>query len=64
MNAEDLVIYDNGECEEVEHVGKVVPDVGVTIFSTAFCVEAVGLRYTTRFVVASDKVYAVWVAQF
>ena len=31
--AKYLIIYDYRKCEEVEHVGKVVPHVGITIFA-------------------------------
>lgn len=41
MYAEDIVIYDDGECEEVEHVCEVVPDVGIAVFAAALGVEAV-----------------------
>lgn len=64
VHAEDLVVDDDGEGEVVEHVCEVVPDVGVAVFARAFGVEAVGLRYAARFVVAADEVDAVWVAQF
>lgn len=64
MDAEDLVVDDDAEGEEVEHVREVVPDVGVAVFAIAFGVEAVGLGDATRFVVAADQVYAVGVAEF
>ena len=41
-----------------------MPNVGVAVFATAFCVEAVGLRDASRFVVAPDQVHAVRVSQF
>ena len=64
MHAEYLVVDDDGEGEEVEHVGEVVPDVSVAVFAVAFSVEAVGLGDTTGLVVAADKVHAGGVAQF
>ena len=54
VHAEDLVVDDDGQGEEVEHVGEVVPDVGVAVFAVAFGVEAVGLRYASGLVVAAD----------
>ena len=64
VHAEDLVVDDDGEGEEVEHVGEVVPDVGVAVLAVAFGVEAVGLRHTAGLVVAADQVHARRVAQF
>lgn len=64
MHTEDLVVDDDAEGEEVEHVGEVVPDVGVAVFASAFGVEAVGLGDAAGFVVAADEVHAVRVAEF
>lgn len=63
VHAEDLVVDDDREGEEVEHVGEVVPDVGVPVLARAFRVEAVGLRDAARLVVAADQVYAVRVSE-
>ena len=43
MDAEDLVVNDHGECEEVEHVREVCPHVRGAVLADAFRVEAVGL---------------------
>ena len=64
MHAEDLVVDYDGQCEEVEHVGEVVPHVRVAVFAGALGVETVGLGYTPGFVVAADEVDAVRVAEF
>ena len=64
MHAKYLVIDHDGEGEEIEHVGEVVPNVGVAVFAVAFGVEAVGLCYASGLVVASDQVHARGVAQF
>ena len=64
VHAEDLVVDDDGEGEEVEHVGEVVPHVGVAVFPVAFRVEAVGLRDAAGLVVAADEVHAGGVAEF
>lgn len=64
VHAEDLVVDDDGEGEEVEHVGEVVPDVGVAVLAVALGVEAVGLRHPAGLVVAPDQVHARRVAQF
>ena len=63
MNTKDLVIDDHTQGEKVEHICKIMPHVGVTILSCAFCVEAVGLRYAARFVVAPNQVYTMWVSE-
>jgi len=39
--AEDLVIDDDGEGKEVEHVGEVMPYVRIAVFPRAFGVEAI-----------------------
>ena len=58
MNAEDLVVDHHAECQEVEHVGEIVPDVGVAVFPGTFSIEPVGLGYAAGFVVSSDEVDA------
>lgn len=63
VDAEDLVVDDAGEGEVVEHVGEVVPDSSVAILAAAFCVETVGLGYSSRLVVAADEVDAMRVAE-
>ena len=64
VHAEYLVVDDDREGEEVEHVGEVVPDVGVAVFAIAFGVEAIGLGDAAGLVVAADEVHAGGVAQF
>lgn len=63
VDTEDLVVDDDGEGEEVEHVGEVVPHVGVTVLAGAFRIEAVRLGYAAGLVVPADEVDAVRVAQ-
>ena len=41
VDAKDLIVDDHTQCEEVEHVRKIVPDGWVAVFATAFCVEAI-----------------------
>lgn len=33
MDAEDLVIDDHAQSKEIEHVGEIVPDIRITIFT-------------------------------
>lgn len=63
VHAEDLVVDDDRQRQEVEHVGEVVPHVGVAVLARALGVEAVRLRHAARLVVAADQVHAVRVAQ-
>lgn len=63
MDAEDLVIDDDGEGQVIEHVGEVVPDVCVAVFAIAFCIEAVRLGDASRFVVTTDEVHTVGIAE-
>lgn len=55
VDTEDLVIYNNAQSKKIEHVGEVVPDIGVAVFSSALGVETVRLRHTSRFMVSSDQ---------
>lgn len=64
MNTEYLVIDHHAQRQEVEHIGEVVPDVCVTVFSSAFGVESVGLGDTAGFVVSSDQVDSLGVSEF
>lgn len=64
MDAEDLVVDDHAERQKIEHVGKVVPNVGVAVFSGAFCIEAVRLGHASRFMIPSYQMDAVGVSQF
>lgn len=61
--AEDIVVDDDREGEVVKHVGEIVPDICVAVFSRTLGVEAVGLGYAARFVVSADEVNAMWVAK-
>lgn len=62
MDTEYLVVYNNTECKEVEHVCKVVPDIGISIFPGAFRVEAIGLGDSARFMITADEVDALGVS--
>lgn len=54
MDTKNLVIYHDTECQKVKHVGKVVPDIGVTVLARALGIEAIGLGDAARLVIASD----------
>ena len=62
MHAEDLIVDDHAQGEEVEHISEVMPDVGVAVFPHALSIESVGLRDTARLVVSSNKMHAMRVS--
>lgn len=62
MDAKYFVVDHYTQREVVEHVGEVVPDIGVAVFAGTLCVEAVGLGDTAGLVVAADKVDSVGVS--
>lgn len=63
MYAEDLIVDDNRQRQEVKHVGEIVPHIRIAVLSRALGVEAVRLGDTARLVVATNEVDSVWVAQ-
>ena len=62
VNAEYLVVDDNAQGKEVEHVGEVMPDVGIAVLSCAFGVKSIRLSNATRLMVAADEVNAMGVS--
>ena len=62
MDAEYLVVDDDAEGEIVEHIGKVVPYIGVAVFAGALGVEAVGLRHAAGLVISSYQMDAAGVS--
>ena len=61
--AEDLVVDDHTESKVVEHVGKIMPDVGITVLPRTLSVKAIGLRNASRFVVPADEVDSLRVSE-
>lgn len=53
MEAEDLVVDEGGEGKVVEQVGKVLPNVGIAVFSETLIVESVHLGDLSGLVVSS-----------
>lgn len=47
MNTEDLVVDDDAQGEKVEHVSEIMPNISISIFSSAFRIKAVRLGNTT-----------------
>lgn len=62
VDTEDLVIDDDAQGQEVEHIGEVVPHVRIPIFPRTLCVEAVRLSDTSGFMVATDQSDTVWIS--
>lgn len=62
MDTENLIVDDDAQGKEIEHIGEVMPDICVSVLPGAFCVKAVRLRDSTRFMVATDEVHAMWVS--
>jgi hypothetical protein len=63
MDAENLIVYDHTESEEVEEIGEVMPNIRIPVFSRTLCIESIGLRHASRFVIASDEMDAGRVSQ-
>jgi hypothetical protein len=64
VDTEYLVVNDDGERQEIKHVGEVVPYVGIPVFPAAFGIEAVRLGNTAGLVVSADEMYAMGVSKF
>lgn len=54
MKTEDLVINQGSEGEIVEEIGKILPDVRISVFSEAFVVEAVYLSNLAGLVISAQ----------
>lgn len=63
MDAEYLVIDDHAQGQEVEHVGKVMPHIRVSIFPRTLGIESIRLRDASGLVVASNQMHTVGVSQ-
>lgn len=55
MYTKYFVVDHGGECEKIEHTGKVMPYIRRPIFSYTFLVKTVTLRDATTFMVAPDE---------
>ena len=62
MKTEDLVLDDGSQREIVEQVSEGSPDVGRTVLAHALVVKAVDLCNLARFVISSQDVHALGVA--
>ena len=64
MDAENLVVDHHAQSQEVEHVGEVVPHVGVAVLAGAFGVKAIRLGNAAGLMIASDQVDSVGIPKF
>ena len=62
MYAEYLVVDDHAQGKEIEHVGEIVPDIGIAVFSRTLCVKSVRLSNASRLMVAADEMNAMGVS--
>ena len=64
MYAEYLIIDNHAQSQKVKHVSEVMPNVGITVFSGAFCVKAIGLSDSPRLVVPPYEMNPMRVSKF
>lgn len=64
VHTENLIIDHHRKSEEIEHIGEVMPNIGITILAVAFSVEAVRLRNTAGLMITADEMDAVRVPEF
>lgn len=64
MHAEDLVVDHHTQCQEIKHVGEIVPDVGVAVFPSTLGIEPVRLGHPAGFMISADKMDTLGVSQF
>ena len=64
MKAEELILDDSSEREEVKELGETFPDIRVSVFSAALIVEAINLGNLPRLMVASQDGDSIFVPDF
>ena len=55
MDAKYLVVDDHAQSKEIEHVGEIVPDICIAVFACTLRVKSIGLRNTSRLMIAADE---------
>ena len=55
MNAENLLVNDGRQWQEVHYLCAVAPDIDRAILAQALIVKAIDLRYLPRLMIASNK---------
>lgn len=64
MHAEYLVVDHNAQRKKIEHVGEIVPNVGVAVFPSALGIKPVRLGHAAGLVISADKMHTLRVSQF
>ena len=64
VKAEELILDDSSEREEVKELGETFPDIRVSVFSAALIVKAINLGNLPRLVVASQDGDSIFVPDF
>lgn len=59
----DLIVNDTAQRKVVEHVGEIVPDCCVAIFSRTLRVKAIRLCNTSAFMITSNEVDSVRISE-
>lgn len=62
MYAENLIVDHHTEGQEVKHIGKIMPNIGVSVFARAFRIETVGLGHAPRLMISSNQMHTVGVS--
>jgi hypothetical protein len=62
VDAEYLVVDHHAQGKEIEHVGEIVPDISIAVFSCTLRVKSIGLSNAARLMVAADEVNAMGVS--
>ena len=64
MHAKDSAVNHSSKREVVKDLATPPPDIAAPVLALALVVEAVHLRYLTRFMVATDERHSFWVPDF
>jgi len=56
MNAEYIVINHNAQGEEIEHVGKMTPNIRTPVLSRTLCIKPVALRNPPALMITPNQV--------
>lgn len=62
MKTEYLILNQSSERKIIEEVGKVLPDIGISVFAQTFVVESVNLSDLTGFMISTKNCNALGVA--
>jgi hypothetical protein len=62
MDTEYLIIDDHTQCQEIEHICKVMPHIRIPIFPGTLSIEPIRLRHTPRLMIPSDQMHSMRVS--